>query len=160
MLRKISYPVLILVGALIALLTIHPATPVHTAVSLPTASTSATPAATPTLPACESEDGSGQALCMWDASESGNGEGTDAVGGECAMGSVGITTKALSALCVRVWSIPAYTRGNDSWNGKGMVSECTDIEWERQSDKESASILKEDGWTLEECLKGMLSENS
>ena len=31
------------------------------------------------LPACESEDGSGQAACVWDASESGNGFGASFV---------------------------------------------------------------------------------
>jgi hypothetical protein len=64
---------------------------------------------TVTLPACQEEDGSGHALCMWDADVQGNGMGTDAVSGECAVGSNGIPTGYTSALCVKLWERNAHT---------------------------------------------------
>jgi hypothetical protein len=134
-----------------------PSSPVAAPVVLPTI-----PAMS--LPACHSEDGSGQALCWWDASEQGNGMGMDAVSGECAVGSVGITDEAVSALCAQVWSVPAYTRevGNngatDSWDGPGMVHECTDIEQQAMQDESIRESLNNDGWNITECFEAMLSE--
>lgn len=85
-----------------------------------------TPTATvPSLPSCTHEDGSGQALCVWDADTQGNGMGTDAVSGECAIG-----TDAENALCVKLWERNARTYdANGSMvgvaDGRVLVSECT-----------------------------------
>jgi hypothetical protein len=113
---------------------------------------------------CEYEDGSGQALCMWDADTMGNGVGTDAVGGECAIGSVGIDSESVSALCVKLWAKPASHveldngASSDTHNGKALVQECTDIEFEASQDKDMRNELNNDGWNVEECFKAMLSE--
>jgi hypothetical protein len=160
MIRKAIYALIVFAGAAMALATIHPATAV-TSIS----QVHSTPIATPTLPACEHEDGSGQALCMWDAQSMGNGLGTDAVSGECAVDSIGIDSESTSALCVRVWEMDArtvqlsdgafaeYPKGNE------LVGECSDIEWEAVKDKTVREELNADGWTMAECLRGMLSDN-
>jgi hypothetical protein len=140
MLRKMTFILIVVAGAILALVTIRPmATPIAGAtITLPVA---ATPSAT--LPPCEYEDGSGQALCMWDASESGNGMGTDAIGGDCSIATVG--SNEASALCVRVYADDA-----------SHVSECLDIAYEAEIDKAKRIELKNEGWTITECFKAML----
>ena len=84
---------------------------------------------TPTLPTCTHEDGSGQALCTWDADTQGNGMGIDATSGECAVGNPGIDTDYASALCAKLWDRPeqviAYNE-SEVWvaDGKTLVREC------------------------------------
>jgi hypothetical protein len=145
MLRKMTYALIVVAGAILALMTIHPmATPIAGAtITLPVAAITTAPIAT--LPACEYEDGSGQSLCVWDADTMGNGMGTDAIGGECAMGSVGIDSESISALCVKLWSIDS-----DS------VQECTDIEFEASQDDAMRKALIAKGWNVSECFKAML----
>lgn len=112
------------------------------------------PTATPTLPMCTHEDGSGQGLCMWDADTHGNAQGNDVVSGMCAMSNTPIITdEALSTLCMRVWNIEPYTRvvsedgATESWDGPSMVDYCTDRE-----------MLIENGWNTRECLTEMVNE--
>lgn len=113
--------------------------------------------ATDTLPACAYEDGSGQVLCMWDASEQGNGIGTDVVAGDCSVGTVG--TQAASAACVQLWSMGERTTyladGAVSVTSKGsvLVDDCLTIEWQASIDGEVRKALENEGWTLEECFK-------
>lgn len=154
MARSIAYIMTILAGAAIALVTIHPAT-------TPAVQTPSPVVTTPTLAACHTEDGSGQGLCMWDAQTMGNGMGADVISGECAINSIGITTQAISDLCMRVWSIAPYTKdlGNgasDSWDGPGMVEECSDIEFTAMQDESIRESLDSEGWNMAECLKAML----
>jgi hypothetical protein len=159
MIRKLASMAIIITGAVIALATIHPmATPaVREAVVLPIATTPV-----PTLAPCEYEDGSGQDVCAWDADTMGNGVGTDVVAGECSIDSVG--SVQASALCVRLWAKPAshVELGNgassDTSDGKALVGECTDIEFEASQDKDMRDELNNDGWNLTECFKAMLNE--
>jgi hypothetical protein len=112
------------------------------------------------LPPCENEDGSGQMLCMWDASESGNGEGVDAIGGDCSEATLG--DAMASAWCVRLYAMPATHTDNadgssvDVPNGEALVSECTDIAFEASQDKAMANELDNDGWNLTECFKAFI----
>ena len=114
------------------------------------------------LPACENEDGSGQMLCMWDASESGNGEGVDAIGGDCSEATLG--SAEASAWCVRLYAMPATHTMNadgsevDVPNGETLVSECTDIAFEASQDKAMANELDNDGWNLTECFKSFIED--
>lgn len=156
MIRKATYLLTVITLAALALLTIRPTAPV-TSISRT--------ATTPSLPVCTYEDGSGQALCYWDAQAQGNGQGTDVVSGECAIGSTGIDNEDISALCARVWDIAAYTNevsddgATDTWNGPDMVRECTSIEFEAMQDADIRESLNDDEWNMTECLKGMLTEN-
>lgn len=115
----------------------------------PALSTSA-PSPTNTLPACAVEDGSGQALCMWDAQEQGNGRGTSVVSGDCAPSVMGED----SALCVQVHARDSVVVGNGDGsshiipNGADIVGECATIAQQR----EAMHILDSDGWTMRECL--------
>lgn len=145
MLRKMTYALIVVAGAILALMTIHPMTTpqVGERIATPVAVTTTAPIAT--LPPCEYEDGSGQALCVWDADTMGNGMGMDAIGGECVMGSVGIDSESVSALCVKLWSIDS-----DS------VQECTDIEFEASQSKAMRKALNVKGWNVSECFKAML----
>lgn len=93
------------------------------------------------LPMCTHEDGSGQALCMWDASEQGNGMGTDVIAGDCSIGTVGSVDA--SNACLTLWSMD---------NGPVLVDECLSIEWEASNDKTYRESLINDGWSLYECF--------
>lgn len=110
-----------------------------------------------TLPPCENEDGSGQMLCLWDASESGNGEGTDAIGGDCSVATLG--SEDASAWCVRLYVMPATHTDNangssvDVPNGAALVNECTDIAFEGSQDESAQNALDAEGWNLTECFK-------
>lgn len=135
MVRKSITALVIIIGAIFALTTIHPA-----------------PHATPisqthshTLPACATETGEGQALCMWDASEQGNRMGTDVVAGDCSTGTV-LTVDASTA-CMALWARP---------NGKALVWECLNIEYEARSNNEYRIELNANGWTITECFNAMM----
>lgn len=97
-----------------------------------------------TLPACANEDGSGQMLCMWDASEQGNGMGTDVIAGDCSIDTVG--SVQASKACVHTWSMP---------NGSAMVDECLTIAFDATQDRAKEIELKNAGWNLTECFKAM-----
>ncbi len=112
--------------------------PTHTTYGAPVV----LPTPTVTLPACIHEDGSGQALCTWDASEQGNGVGTDAVAGDCSVGTVG--DMDTSAWCMRLW---------DKDNGNEYVDDCLTIAFEASQNGAMRIELKNDGWNLAECFK-------
>lgn len=118
-----------------------------------------------TLPPCENEDGSGQMLCMWDASESGNGMGTDVVAGDCSADTMA-TYGALagvnaSAECMKLYTMNPYDFTDVDGvvmsvsDGASLVNECTDIAWQAMEDKTTMNELKNEGWTLTECFKAM-----
>lgn len=139
MIRKAVFAILVITGAVWALLTIHPASPATPISNMHRVS--ATVDVAP-MPACTYEDGSGQALCMWDASESGNGMGTDVIAGDCSIGTVGSVDA--SNACLTVWSED---------NGPVLVDECLTIEFEATMDKAYRESLVRDGWNLTECFK-------
>jgi hypothetical protein len=118
---------MIVAAALALFLYATPANPSESHVERPT---TATPNATPTLPACLTEDGSGQALCMWDASEQGNGMGSDVLGGDCAYEDM-----STRDMCITLYGQDAYEYSNEDGsitgvpNGKQLVAECQD-EWQ------------------------------
>ncbi len=146
MVRKAVLACIILVAAAIALMTIHPASPA-TPYAAPMADgavtpTTYTPMATPTysLPLCENEDGSGQALCVWDAAYSGDGEGNTIIAGDCSTDTVG--SEAISKVCLKAYA---------AHNGAERVDECLTIEWEIST----GEATRQNGWTLMECFKVM-----
>ena len=98
-----------------------------------------------TLPPCENEGGSGQMMCMWDASESGNGEGTDAIGGDCSIMTLG--SMEASALCVRLYAMP---------NGAASVGECAAIAFQGSQDEAVRNELDNEGWSMTECFKAFI----
>jgi hypothetical protein len=157
MIRKGITALIILTGAVWALLTIHPATPA-TPISGTMTHVSASVDVAP-MPACTYEDGSGQALCMWDASEQGNGMGTDVIAGDCSIGTVG--SIEASNECLTLWAMGERTTyladGAVSVTSKGsvLVDECLTIEWEASNDKAIRESLINDGWNLTECFKAM-----
>lgn len=124
----------------------------------PVGSAHAAPARdTYSLPACTYEDGSGQALCMWDASEQGNGMGTDVIAGDCSIGTVG--SVEASNECLTLWAMGERTTyladGAVSVTSKGsvLVDDCLTIEWEASNDKSIRQALNSEGWNLTECFK-------
>jgi hypothetical protein len=123
---------------------------------VPVGSAHAAPAVD-TLPACIYEDGSGQALCMWDASEQGNGIGTDVVAGDCSYDTVG--SMDASNACLTLWAMGERTTyladGAVSVTSKGsvLVADCLSIEWEASQDKSIREALNNEGWNLSECFK-------
>lgn len=100
-------------------------------------STISTPTATPALPVCVVEDGSGQALCMWDADTMGNGEGMSVVSGDCALDITG--NEDTQAVCVNVH--------HNGVKGSDGVQECND---ERHSQN------GKNGWSLIECYRAFI----
>lgn len=132
MIRRIAYILPVILGALLALAWLTPsqgnAEPVITI----------TPTATPSLPACAYEDGSGQALCYWDAQTMGNGEGTSLISGDCAPDYVG--GQVSSNLCVDIFK--------EGQAGVDFIGECVGIE-----NTISDSDRKNEGWTITECFK-------
>jgi hypothetical protein len=146
MVRKAVLIALIIVAGLVALVTIRPMAPA-TPYAAPMADgavqpTTYTPMATPTysLPLCENEDGSGQPLCVWDATYQGDGEGNTIIAGDCSVDTVG--DKATSDMCLKAYA---------SHNGAERVDECLTIEWEIST----GEAKRENGWTLAECFKVM-----
>lgn len=110
---------------------------------VPVGSAHAAPAIdAPAMQPCQHEDGSGQALCYWDASEQGNGMGTDVIAGDCSIGTVGSVDA--SNACLTVWHKD---------NGHVLVDECLTIEWEAMQDEAYRESLINDGWNLTECFK-------
>jgi hypothetical protein len=94
----------------------------------------ATPGPTPTLPACVTEDGAGQALCLWDAQHMGNGVGTSVISGDCAL-----VTQAnrMQALCVQM---------HTTQKGTIIAQECNDMM--------PFESVKESDWEwLDRCYK-------
>jgi hypothetical protein len=113
---------------------------------LPTGNAHAAPATdAPAMQPCTYEDGSGQAVCYWDASEQGNGMGTDVIAGDCSLGTV--HTVGASNACITLWPTD---------NGPVLVGECLTIEAEANGDKAYRQSLINDGWNLEECFKAMI----
>lgn len=104
-------------------------------------------ATTPSLPACLTENGEGQALCYWDAQLSGDCA-PDYVGGDEA-----------STECITTHKQPSITRKNADGstvtipNGADLIAECLDIEREAKHDKGMREQLNKDGWNLTECFK-------
>ena len=147
MARKSFSALVIIIGAVWALLTIHP---------MPAQSAPATDVHT-TLPACTHEDGSGQALCYWDAQVQGNGMGTDVIAGDCSIGTVG--DMVTSAWCLTLWAQPAIVTYledgavSELSEGKVLVDDCLTIEWEARNDNAIRETLNNDGWNLAECFK-------
>lgn len=154
MLRKTVYALVVIIGAVWALATIHPASPATPIGSM--RPVSATVDVAP-MPACTYEDGSGQALCMWDASEQGNGMGTDVIAGDCSIGTVG--SIEASNECLTLWAMPERTTylpdGAVSVTSEGrvLVDDCLTIEFEATTDNAIREALNNDGWNLTECFK-------
>src|SRR3954465_3734714 len=143
--RKLILPLLLMVIAAVwfrAIVTAeYPATAAPIA---PPATTPYTPASWRTedgsgLPACESEDGTGQSLCYWDAASEGNGEGTSLISGDCAPSIVGGWDVA--SKCVILYGRP---------DGQDAAMECMGVYNENED-----SALKEMGWSFTECYKAM-----
>lgn len=115
-----------------------------------------TPTVSPTLPACVEEDGSGQALCYWDAQVQGNGLGTSVVSGDCAPDVVG--GDKVSALCVKAYARKSHTITNDDGsmntipNGADLVRECGEYNSEM-----TYSEKLENGWTMENCIEAQMN---
>lgn len=108
------------------------------------------------LPPCITEDGAGQALCMWDAQTMGNGMGTSVISGDCAPDYVG--GEDVSALCVRLYAVPSSEHEYQGAtitvpNGAELAQECAQ-EWNMMDDE----TAKAEGFTLEECFKAQLGE--
>lgn len=125
---------------------------------LPTGYAHAAPATdSAPLPMCTHEDGSGQALCTWDAQTQGNGMGTDVVAGDCSLGTV--HTVGASNACLTLWDMDvriSYSEdGSISEAAKGsvLVADCLDIEYEATISEWVRNSLNNEGWNLEECFK-------
>lgn len=126
---------------------------------VPVGSAHASPArdSAPSLPMCTYEDGSGQALCMWDASELGNGMGTDVIAGDCSIGTVG--SIEASNECLTLWAMGERTtylaNGAVSVTSEGsvLVDDCLTIEFEASQDEAIRELLISEGWNLTECFK-------
>lgn len=109
------------------------------------------------MPACTYEDGSGQALCYWDAQTQGNGMGTDVVAGDCSLGTV--HTVEASNACLTLWGMDVRISygedGSMSETAKGsvLVADCLDIEFEATISEWVRKSLDNEGWNLEECFK-------
>lgn len=110
------------------------------ALSVPAAPTRVTNAPThvaptPTMAACATEDGAGQALCYWNAQEQGNGYGESVVSGDCAPDVMG---NEASALCVRLYAqgssevVNADGSINSIPNGADLARECIEENGEQQ----------------------------
>lgn len=96
------------------------------------------PSPTHTMPACETEDGAGMALCYWDAQGNGNGKGNSIISGDCAAEWIG--GMAAQNECVML-----YTMGQDAID---FVGECIEI-----NNTISNSDRIKLGWSPYECFK-------
>lgn len=142
---------LLIILAIYALAATHPAKAPESHVQ---ASTSASPASPMGMPACTTEDGSGQALCYWDAKAQGNGMGESVVSGDCA--SVQGTTYMDDCIALhkreRIEVTNADGSTNTVPNGADLVGECIEI------DKEMNHTDRiESGFNLGECFKAQLN---
>lgn len=154
MIRKAITALILIAGAAWALSTIHPAEPVA-----PISGTRPVSEAidTPSLPPCEYEDGSGQSLCMWDASESGNGMGQDVIAGDCSIATVGAEA---SYWCLILWDMSTRVtygeNGSKSETVKGsvLVDDCLTIDFEMRT----GEMGYVDGWNLAECFRVHIEE--
>lgn len=149
MFRKAITTVSLIIAAIVALAWLTPAESNAPAVFIPA------PSATPTYPACLTEDGAGQALCYWDAQSQGNGQGTSVLSGDCAPDIMG---EAASAECVMTHAQPSVTETYQGavteWpNGADLVAECID-ENRGMTNAEKA----ENGFSLIECFKAQRME--
>lgn len=132
MFRRIAYLLPILATLAIAFAWLAPAESAPNNINIPT------PTAPPTLPACTSEDGSGQALCYWDADTQGNGLGQDVISGDCAPEYVG--SNAISEMCLSLY-------GNGQ-NGIDAARECVET---NNTISDSNRAKRE--WTIANCFK-------
>jgi hypothetical protein len=145
--RRVLYTMIstITLGVAVVLaLLLSPSTPVTNAPH-------ATPSVSPYMAECATEDGAGQALCMW--------QGT--VSGDCAPSVVG--SEYTSSVCVRVHTLGVlHTTNPDGATttsyGPDMVGECIDIMQQGRMDDESLTILEGEGWTILQCFRAQLSE--
>lgn len=86
-----------------------------------------TPSATPTYPACVTEDGAGQAVCWWDAQRQGNGLGESVLSGDCAY-----EDERTRTLCINLHAQDSEIITNEDGsmntipNGVDLVGECQD----------------------------------
>lgn len=108
------------------------------------------PTATPSYPACLTEDGAGQALCWWDAQTQGNGQGHSVVSGDCALSVV--STEAVQAVCLALHKQDSSEHEYQGAmvtipNGVELVQECNDELPDANGDK---------GWSLIECYKAWM----
>lgn len=146
--RMITLPILITLAILAyAWLAPSESTPERITFPTPTAST-------PSYPACTEEDGAGQALCYWDADTQGNGQGTDAVSGDCA----DVQGTAYLNSCLALHAKPSHEVPNEDGsmrtvpNGVDLVGECNEINREmNQQDR------IESGFNLGECYKAQMN---
>jgi hypothetical protein len=94
---------------------------------------------------------------MWDASELGNGMGTDVTAGDCSLGTVGSVDA--SNACLTLWDMDVRvsygTDGSMSETAKGsvLVDDCLTIEWEATQDNAIREQLNSEGWNLAECFR-------
>lgn len=93
--------------------------------------TTATPSTGIGLPDCLTEDGAGQALCVWDGTRMGNGVGALIISGDCAPDYVG--GQDASLVCRTLHARKAYEITNPDGsingvpNGADLVQECNDM---------------------------------
>ncbi len=59
------------------------------------------------LPECVTEAGEGQALCVWEAGNQGNGEGRTIISGDCAPSYVG--DDATMRMCMNLYDLHEYS---------------------------------------------------
>lgn len=127
------------VGAVVAVSL--PASAPQSAVQLPVQPAPTSPMG---MPACDTEDGAGMALCWWDAQQQGNGQGASVVSGDCAPSIMG---RVASADCVTLYDRPTievtHSDGsiNTIPNGADLVAEC---------------VIEFDGDELSECIRAWM----
>lgn len=126
---------------ILAVLTITAVLLSSTTESAPTTVVLPTPSATPALPVCVTEDGAGQALCIWDGKVQGNGMGERIISGDCAPSVMGNA----SEVCINLHSRPTITTMNEDGSmtvvvgGPDLIAECQ---------AEFGTVLE-----LQECVK-------
>lgn len=143
--RKLILPLILIIVAIVwGTAIVHAESKPEAAATITPTTTTYEPASwrsvdTKGLPECESEDGTGMALCEWDAATMGNGKGTSLISGDCAPSIVGGWLTA--SRCVLLYSKPG---------GKDAAMECMGA-YNENSDE----ALIEMGWTFDECYKAM-----
>jgi hypothetical protein len=84
-----------------------------------------TPSTAPSYPVCATEEGAGQALCTWDGSAQGNGQGESILSGDCAYNEERTRT-----LCINLYARDSREAINSDGsinsipNGADLVREC------------------------------------
>ena len=152
MIRRIA--ALLTVPAILALLALAVFLPADSPATGPVLA--APSATTPSYPPCVTEDGAGQALCMWDAHTMGNGEGSSVLSGDCAPAYVG--GYDVSAVCVALYAQPSSEHEYQGAtitvpNGADLVGECLSIETSGRLNADVRNELNSEGWSLLECFK-------